>query len=381
MADEAQDKSSQTEEPTEKKQSDARQKGNTPNSREAGTFLSLLAAFVVVAGIGPFVMSQLADAMVPLIERPEGLIEGTDVGDLTQMIGHFILETGSALAPVFVILVLAGLVAAFAQGHVVMTPERIRPKLERLSIPNGFKRMFGLSAAIEFANGLTKITIVGAITASVLWPAFARAESLVFTDVSALPGIIKEFTVRLLVAVAAAMSLIAALDLIWRRFDWRRNLRMSPREIKDEMKQVEGDPMIKARLREIRRQRARRRMLEAVPTATVVVMNPTHYAVALRYERGADPVPVCVAKGLDLIALRIREVAEANGIAVVEDPPLARALHAALDVDQPIAKEFYRAVAELISYVFSQNEARARTSGSRLPPLSDTMPDRAHVPS
>src|SRR5690606_34722601 len=209
MADEAQDKSSQTEEPTEKKQSDARQKGNTPNSREAGTFLSLLAAFVVVAGIGPFVMSQLADAMVPLIERPEGLIEGTDVGDLTQMIGHFILETGSALAPVFVILVLAGLVAAFAQGHVVMTPERIRPKLERLSIPNGFKRMFGLSAAIEFANGLTKITIVGAITASVLWPAFARAESLVFTDVSALPGIIKEFTVRLLVAVATAMSLIA----------------------------------------------------------------------------------------------------------------------------------------------------------------------------
>jgi flagellar biosynthesis protein FlhB len=159
------------------------------------------------------------------------------------------------------------------------------------------------------------------------------------------------------------MILIVIADLLWRRFDWRRKLRMSTKEIKDELKQVEGDPHIKAKIRELRRQRARKRMMEAVPKASVVIMNPTHYAVALKYERDKSAVPVCVAKGLDLVALKIRQVAEENDVPVIEEPPLARALYASIDIDQPIKPEFYRAVAQIISYILAQNakrESRAR---------------------
>ena len=354
MSDQTQDKSSQTEEPTEKKQSDAKQKGNTPNSREVGTLLTFLAAFTLVAGAGSWAMAELGHAMVPLIDRPDELIAGPTVGDLSQMIGNFIAETALTLLPVFLLFMMAGILAMLVQGNARLAPDRIQPKLERISPKKGAERIFGRAALVEFSFGLIKLTLIGSITTFVLWPAIAQAESFVFKDVPSLPSMIREFTMRLLVAVASSMTLIAAVDILWRRFDWRRNLRMSHKEIKDEMKQVEGDPMVKRRLREIRQSRARRRMLEAVPNASVVVMNPTHYAVALRYERGIDAVPVCVAKGLDLVALKIRETAEKHGVPVVEEPPLARALHASMEVGHPISSEFYKAVAEIISYVLGQ---------------------------
>jgi flagellar biosynthetic protein FlhB len=370
MADDTQDKSSQTEEPTEKKIADARQKGNTPNSRELGSLACVIAGFVIAASLSTKVAVSLSTSMTPLIENSSDLISGISVGDLTQLFSRFIFEIGTMLAPAFLIFIGAGIFAAFAQGHVVLTGERIRPKAERISLKNGVQRLFSTTALVEFGYGLTKLAMVGAITGFMLWSTFANAQGLVFTDISTMPSALRDLTVRLLIAVASAMSLIAVVDIIWRRFDWRRKLRMSHREIKDEHKQVEGDPMMKARLRDIRRQRARKRMLSAVPNATVVIVNPTHYAVALRYTRGEDAVPVCVAKGLDLIALRIREIAEENGVTVVEEPPLARALHAALEVDQPISREFYRAVAEIISYVYGQNEqAGYKKTGARLAPV------------
>ena len=235
------------------------------------------------------------------------------------------------------------------------------PNAEGDDICNGaIDNASGTAALVEFSFGLTKLILVGTVTTMVLWPAIAQAESMVYRDVSALPSMLREFTMRLLIAVASSMTLIAAVDLLWRRFDWRRNLRMSHKDIKDEMKQTEGDPMVKRRLREIRQSRARQRMLESVPGASVVIMNPTHYAVALKYERGVDAVPVCVAKGLDLIALKIREVAEENGVPVVEEPPLARALHGSMEIGEPISREFYKAVAELISYVMNQNNTAKR---------------------
>ena len=375
MADDTQDKSSQTEEPTEKKIADARQKGNTPNSRELGSLACVIAGFVIAASLSTKVAVSLSTSMTPLIENSSDLISGISVGDLTQLFSRFIFEIGAVLAPAFLIFIGAGIFAAFAQGHVVLTGERIRPKAERISLKNGVQRLFSTTALVEFGYGLTKLAMVGAITGFMLWSTFANAQGLVFTDISTMPSALRDLTVRLLIAVASAMSLIAVVDIIWRRFDWRRKLRMSHREIKDEHKQVEGDPMMKARLRDIRRQRARKRMLSAVPNATVVIVNPTHYAVALRYTRGEDPVPICVAKGHDLIALRIREIAEENGVTVVEEPPLARALHAALEVDQPISREFYRAVAEIISYVYAQNEqAGYKKTGARLAPVIEADP-------
>jgi len=360
MSDDSQDKSSQTEEPTEKKMSDAKQKGNAPYSREIGTLLTFGAAFIIVASVGSWASLNLANAMVPLIDRPHELIAGPSVGDLAQMTGNFIMETGLTLFPVFLLFLSAGVLSTLVQGNARLAPDRIQPKLERISIKKGAERIFGTAALVEFSFGLTKLILVGTVTTMVLWPAIAQAESMVYRDVSALPSMLREFTMRLLIAVASSMTLIAAVDLLWRRFDWRRNLRMSHKDIKDEMKQTEGDPMVKRRLREIRQSRARQRMLESVPGASVVIMNPTHYAVALKYERGVDAVPVCVAKGLDLIALKIREVAEENGVPVVEEPPLARALHGSMEIGEPISREFYKAVAELISYVMNQNNTAKR---------------------
>ena len=253
MSDQTQDKSSQTEEPTEKKQSDAKQKGNTPNSREVGTLLTFLAAFTLVAGAGSWAMAELGHAMVPLIDRPHELIAGPSVGDLAQMIGNFIGETALTLLPVFLLFMMAGILAMLVQGNARLAPDRIQPKLERISPKKGAERIFGRAAFVEFSFGLIKLTLIGAITSFVLWPAIAQAESFVFKDVASIPSILREFTMRLLVAVASSMTLIAAVDILWRRFDWKRNLRMSHKEIKDEMKQVEGDPMVKRRLREIAR--------------------------------------------------------------------------------------------------------------------------------
>ncbi len=363
MASDKPDKSSQTEEPTEKKLQDAVRRGNTPNSREVGTFMTILATTVIAASVGPAAVEDISAAMVPLIDRPEDFVATTSIYELLNLVYELATRVGMALLPIFVTLVICGLVGAFAQGNVVIAPERIRPKLERISLFAGARRIFGLPALVEFGFGLTKLTTIGLVTAFVIWPTFASAESAVFIDVNRIPELMRELTLRMLFAVAGTMVLIVIADLLWRRFDWRRNLRMSTKEIKDELKQVEGDPLIKARIRELRRQRARKRMMEAVPKASVVIMNPTHYAVALKYERGQDAVPICVAKGLDLIALKIREVAEEHDVPVVEDPPLARALHASIDIDQPIKPEFYRAVAQIISYVLAQNAKReARTA-------------------
>jgi flagellar biosynthetic protein FlhB len=183
-----------------------------------------------------------------------------------------------------------------------------------------------------------------------LWPERDRLDTLVMLDVAAILPFTSVFSLKMLGFVVVIMAFIAAADFFFQYQQWYEKQKMSLREIKEEFKQSEGDPMIKARIRRIRETRMRKRMMAAVPDASVVIMNPTHYAVALKYERG-DNAPVCVAKGVDAIALKIREVAQAHNVPVVENPPLARALHATVEIDQEIPAEHYRAVAEVIGYV------------------------------
>ncbi len=180
----------------------------------------------------------------------------------------------------------------------------------------------------------------------------------VATDPSALPEFLRENLVRLLVANVLAITAIAGFDLAWSRIHWKQELRMTRQEVKDELKQSEGDPLVKARLRSLGRDRARRRMINAVPTATLIVANPTHFSVALRYRPNEDAAPIVVAKGQDLIALKIREIATANSIPVFEDVQLARALYKQVNVDQMIAPEFYKAVAELIRVINARHAIR-----------------------
>jgi flagellar biosynthetic protein FlhB len=221
--------------------------------------------------------------------------------------------------------------------------------------------VFGKAAFASFVKSLAKLLLVGAVLAWTLWPHREELQNISLLDPGALLPFIKDRVVAMLMALASAAALLAAVDYVFTRQSYMKRMRMSRREIKEEMRQQDGDPMVKAKLRQIRMERSRKRMLANVPNASVVITNPTHYAVALRYEQGETAAPVCLAMGVDAVAQRIREVAQEHDIPLVEDPPLARALFATADIDQPIPKEHYEAVAKVIGFVMRLSRRKRRT--------------------
>ena len=245
----------------------------------------------------------------------------------------------------------AGLVASVAQNPPRFVPDRIIPDLSRLSPGAGFMRIFGMRGWTEFFKSLLKVFAVGILVTAILSGQRLLLETAMFNDVADLPQRALKLCLDLIGAVLVATLVVASADLAWARIHWRRDQRMSRYEIKEELRQTEGDRMMKARLRSIRLDRSRKRMLAAVPRATMVIANPTHYAVAMRYVRSEGGAPTVLAKGVDLIALKIREIAEQHDVPIVEDRPLARALYAAVSVDAAIPPEFYRAVAEIVHLI------------------------------
>jgi flagellar biosynthetic protein FlhB len=224
----------------------------------------------------------------------------------------------------------------------------------------GFKRLFGLDGWLNIVKGLAKMAIVGAAIWTQLWPERGMLEAILAQSPMGVLADMSHLLFKIMIAALSALLVIAGLDYFWQYTSFMRRNRMSKQEIKDEYRQNEGDPVIKAKVRQIRQERSRKRMMARVPEATVVIMNPTHYAVALQYESGKTAAPVCVAKGIDALALRIRAVAEQNDVPVVENPPLARALHAAVEVDEPVPPEHYKAVAQVIGYVMRLNGSLVR---------------------
>lgn len=352
------DDSQKTEEPTQRKLDEARKRGDVPISRDVGSMLVVLAGVILAGGVGPSVGRTLMDEFLPLIENPADIVLASPA-DAFNIIAYVAGGAGLALIPGIVILLAAGVLGALGQGSIVVSSERIRPKLERLSPMAGINRLVSLRNLVEFLKGLAKVSTIGVAFFLVVRPEIKRAEAMSLVDATALPGLLSDVTLRLLLAVLVASLLIAVLDLVWQQLSWLRQQRMSMQELKDEFRQAEGDPHLKAKIKQLRRDRARNRMFAELPSATVVITNPTHYAVALRYDLSKAPAPVCVAKGQDLVALRIREVAQKHEVPVVENPPLARALHKAVEIGEEVEPEHYVAVAELISYVMS---LKARTT-------------------
>ncbi len=354
---EAENKDSKTEEPSEKKISDAIEKGNIPVSREA----SSLATFVGILLVGSFATvsgaRRLTDDLSRFLDDPGGfsLENGADTLLLVHTLG---LSAARFVLPAIIILLVSGLTAAFLQNAPRIVLERIRPSIGRISLRKGFGRIFGAQGGVEFLKALFKFGSISFVALLILRSEQPNLINAMFTDPSALPEVILRSTMRLLAGVCIATILLVTLDLIWARFHWRQNLRMSRQEQKDEHKQAEGDPLVKARMRSLARDRARSRMIAAVPKATLVIANPTHYAVALRYVREEQSAPVVVAKGQDLIALKIREIAQDHSIPVIEDRELARALYSATEVDRAIPPDFYHAVAEVIFYIYHRNGER-----------------------
>jgi flagellar biosynthesis protein FlhB len=347
---EDQDRESKTEEPTEKKLQDAIDKGNVPLSREAVTFGSLAAIFLAARLVIPAGAEKITEVLRLLLANV-GLIHLEVREDADFLISAAGYHVALAVFPVMAVVAAGGLIAGLVQNLPQANGERIRPQYNRISVSSGWKRLFGFQGLVEFLKSLAKLVAVGAVAALMVRTELSRILDMLATEPAAMPRVILDLAARVLTALCLVALVLAIADLALSRFKWRRQLRMTRQEIKDEFKQAEGDPLLKSRIRSIARQRLSRRMMARVPQATVVITNPTHYAVALRYLREEGGAPVVVAKGIDHLALRIREVATANTIPIVENRPLARALYDQADVDQMIPAEFYKAVAEIIHFL------------------------------
>jgi flagellar biosynthetic protein FlhB len=273
--------------------------------------------------------------------------DGASLLLLTQSLGYMLM---AALGVPFLLLALAAIAGNMVQHRLVWSAESLKPKLSKISPGAGAKRIFGKQAAANFGKGLFKVIALGAVMTAILWPERLRLEAFVHLDPAALLGATTGMTVHLMGAVVAMLAAVAIADYLFQYRTWFERQKMSLQEMKEEFKQSEGDPHIKGKLRQLRQARMKKRMMAAVPKASVIITNPTHYAVALSYERGMS-APVCVAKGIDNIALKIREIAGKHDIPIVENVPLARALYASVDIDDEIPVEHYHAVAEIIGYV------------------------------
>ncbi|GLQ07329.1 flagellar biosynthesis protein FlhB [Sneathiella chinensis] len=357
MADD-QDDAQKTEEPTSKKLEDAHKKGQVPKSQEVGHWFMTMGITLVIlifmAGLG----KGLTFDLVKFIEQPHAI--NVDALHLRNVFGDLGWAVIAVLAPVLGILMLAGLVGTVIQHRPVLSLERIKPSWNKVSLLGGLKRLFSMKSLSEFVKGILKLVLVGTVAFLFVLPEMDQLPLLMTYDILSLFSLLQTQLLSLLAGVVAVMSVIAGFDYMYQRYNHHKELRMTKQEIKDEHKQSEGDPMIKSRLRSIRMQRSRQRMMQAVPSADVVVTNPTHFAVALRYKQDTDGAPVVLAKGTDNIALKIREIANENNIPIVENPPLARALHKSCELDEEIPYEHYRAVAEIIGYVMKLNKNKRR---------------------
>lgn len=351
MADGSEDDGSKTEEPSERKLEEARKRGEVVSSREINHWLMIFAATIFIMLISPLMMNQLGSGLSGLITRPDQIPVDSPkaVGDVFWQI----LKTAVlALALPFLLFLVAAAAGSLLQVGVMWAPDHLEPKLERISLMAGFGRLFSRRTVVEFLKGLAKIVVVGIVVFAILLPSAVPTGALLDQPPLAMLLILGRLSLKVLGAVLAVMFLISVLDYLAQRLMFMMKMRMSKTEQKEEYKQTEGDPHIKQRIRQIRNERARRRMMANVPKADVIVTNPDHYAVALEYKPPAMAAPVVVAMGVDLIAQKIKEIAREHKIPIVENPPLARALYATADFDKPIPHEHYKAVAEIISYVY-----------------------------
>jgi flagellar biosynthetic protein FlhB len=351
----APEKESKTEEPTEKKVRDSVEKGQIPVSREVAIFSSMIALLLILSFLTGDKLTALTKALAGLIDDPSGvrIKTGADAIELITAIG---VSSARFVLPIVVVLSLAGLASSFLQNVPRIVADRIEPKLSRISIAKGWERIFGAQGRVEFAKSVFKFIAISIVVAIVLKAEEAATVNALFGDPTAVPELVLTTAMQLVSAISIATIVLVALDLVWARFHWRQDLRMTKQELKDEFKQAEGDPIVKSRMRSIARDRARNAMLAAVPRATLVIANPTHYAIALKYQHGENPAPTVLAKRQDLISLKIREIAEQNNVPVVEDRMLARAMYDAAQIDRVIPAEFFRPVAEIIYFLHSRNK-------------------------
>lgn len=344
------DESSKTEDPTQKKLDEAHKQGQYAMTQEIGNWLMVAAALVILISILPGTLKGMVPRLNFFFENLDQI--PLDQGGTGVVLMRVMKDILWALWLPILLLLFAGVMGTVGQKGFNVSWELISPKLDKLNPISGIANLFSAQKGVDLLKSLAKVAVVGVVAYMALQPMILAIEHYIGIDMMMMLRETDSLTLRLLAGVLAILTLIAGADLFWQRHSFDKKMRMTKQEVKDEHKQAEGDPHVKGRIRQLRFERARKRMMAAVPNADVVVTNPTHFAVALKYDSKTMGAPMVVAKGADAVAFKIREIAEENGVPVMENPPLARALYATCDIDEEVPSEHYRAVAEVITYVF-----------------------------
>ncbi|RLQ95729.1 flagellar biosynthesis protein FlhB [Falsibacillus albus] len=339
-----------TEKATPKKREDAKKKGQTAKSQDVSTAVIMLAVFSFLL----FGSSLIGKSVYRLFTHS---FEKYMLMDLTEenvkvIMMQVMKELAILLGPIMLIALIAGLVANYVQVGVMFTTEPLTPKLEKIDPIKGFKRIFSMRAIVELLKSVLKISFVGIVTFVVLWLRIDEVLGLSYKSIGDILKTMGSLAIQMGIAASIALLFLSILDYLYQKYDFEKSIRMSKQDIKDEHKNTEGDPMIKSRIKQRQREMAMRRMMQEVPDADVVITNPTHFAIALKYDENKMDAPFVVAKGVDFMAQKIKLIAKENEVVTVENRPLARALYDQAEIGQVVPEEFFKAIAEILAYVY-----------------------------
>ncbi|MDY0408176.1 flagellar biosynthesis protein FlhB [Virgibacillus soli] len=339
-----------TEKATPKKREDERKKGKVAKSQDVNTGVLLLCSFLILFIFG----SYMKDGLLNLLQRFFTVFIHWDLNEQTvrQLLNGATLETAKLLAPIMLIAIVAGLASNLMQIGFLLTTEPLKFDLKKLDPVQGAKRIFSIRALVELLKSLLKISCIGIVTFMIIWMYKDDMMMLAFVDVEAALAFFGKTTIIMGIAATIALLVLSVFDYAYQRYDYEKNMRMSKQDIKDEYKNIEGNPLIKSKMREKQRQMAMSRMMSEVPKADVIITNPTHFAIALKYDEEKAIAPYVVAKGTDHIAMKIKEIAKAHGIVTIENRPLARSLYSEAEIGDVIPERFYQEVAEVLAYVY-----------------------------
>lgn len=342
-----------TEKATPKKKNDARKKGQVFQSRELSGALIIIIMIVTIKVFGTTIYEQITRYMKKAFTEYLTMTDTLDFSIVAKLFIDGIIVLAKTVLPIFLMAVIAALIVGYAQVGIMFTLETLKPKGNRINPLSGFKRIFSMRSVVELLKSILKLVIVGWVAYSYLKDKSNEVVALMSADLINVLSFVGDSAFTVALRICFAMVILGLLDFLYQKFDYEKNLKMTKQEVKDEYKQLEGNPEIKGRIKQKQRLMSMRRMMQDVPKADVVITNPTHFAVAIKYDLQKSSAPFVVAKGQDYIALRIKQIATDNEVQIVENRPLARTLYSTVDIGEAIPPELYQAVAEILAFVYN----------------------------
>jgi len=340
-----------TEKATPKKRQDSRKKGQVLKSQDVTSAIVLLAIFLYLTFVAESMKEEMMSFFREIIVH-NMTVKTITISSIMEMYWDILKELAMIVVPIFIVAVVAAIAANFMQFGLLFTTETLKFDLKKIDPIKGLKRIVSLKAIVELLKSILKISFIGTTTFLVLYINIEEVLSLAHKTPGAALITVSKLVAYMGIAASIVLMVIAILDYMYQKYDYEKNLRMSKQDIKDEYKNVEGDPLIKSKIKQRQREMSMRRMMQEVPQADVVITNPTHYAIALKYDEDAMDAPKVVAKGTDFVAQKIKLIAKENKVVMVENRPLARAMYDQVKINDRIPEEFFKAVAEVLAYVY-----------------------------